>query len=177
MNSGHVEGQLSKGNFNSNLLGPFPSLLNSRATSQIRPNIGSSSGVIKEPVVGQNFNYYKGPKKKAHQKAKPIKPNFIQEWRTKGLLMDPRPKVIVAAPSSSIFSHQSQATKSIDESLPHATVETYLEAADDEAESLLANLRGLPQQRGWSEVASTALMCSESDSYTEALPLPWHEGE
>lgn len=91
--------------------------------------------------------------------------------------MDPRPKVIVAAPSSSIFSHQSQATKSIDESLPHATVETYLEAADDEAESLLANLRGLPQQLGWSEVASTALMCSESDSYTEALPLPWHEGE
>lgn len=177
----HVGGQQSKGHFNSNLLGPIPSLLhkqaNNNSISQSRPNKGSTSGVIKEKMVGQSFNYYKAPKKKAQQMMKATKPTINQVWTAKGPLQDLRLNPNIAIPSSSsTFCQQTQSIVPFSEAVTHATPVTHSKA-DDESENFLSNLWGLSQQMGWSDVASTALVRSETDSYTESLSLPWHDGE
>lgn len=42
---------------------------------------------------------------------------------------------------------------------------------------LANNLRGISQRLNWSGSASTALVCSDTDSYSESLPLSWHDSD
>lgn len=43
--------------------------------------------------------------------------------------------------------------------------------ADYDAETFIQDLRGLSQWVYWSEIASTALVCSDADSFSESPPF------
>lgn len=42
-------------------------------------------------------------------------------------------------------------------------------------ETFVSNLTSLLNRLNWSDAASTALVCPDTDSYSEPLYLPWHE--
>lgn len=130
----------------------------------------------------QNINFYlKGPHKKAYFKSKTNKPISSQSWRAIRILPHPRLLRSNDVPLSSGDLQQTHVNHVITKSTTQVSTAIPLseadDDADDEAETFINNLRGLSQRLNWSEYASTALVCSDTDSHSESLPLSWHDGE
>lgn len=189
----HVGGQMAVDHFNSNLPVHNPNIADARANIIVkkayekqpvtRPNVAASCSGSKKPTQldpSEAVPYYcKGPRKKAQTKGKYKKPQT--ERRPIRLLPDYGLQILTNTNESSSTSNLQKTHNegTIAQSSRHAsTNDAHSEAnedADNEAETLINNLRGLSYRLNWSDTSSTALVCSDTDSFCETLCLPWHE--